>query len=97
MSAIFGEVLTFGQGQGKEVQLRVTGDEFYARYETLDGYAAVSDRDKDLFCYAILHQGALLSSGIPVTEPPPVGIPRHLKDSESVRRQRFATLRAARR
>ena len=93
MSAIFGEVLTFGQGQGKEVRLRVTGDEFYARYETLDGYAALSDRDKDQFCYAILHQGALISSGVPVTEPPPVGIPRHLRDSEAVRRQRFAARR----
>jgi hypothetical protein len=45
MSAIFGEVLTFGQGRYPDVQLRVRGDEFYASYETLDGYAAVSDRD----------------------------------------------------
>lgn len=93
MSAIFGEVLTFGQGRYPDVQLRVRGDEFYASYETLDGYAAVSDRDKERFCYAVLHQGALVSSGVPVSEPPPVGIPRHLRDSGPVRAQRFAARR----
>ena len=33
MSAIFGEVLTFGQENGPDVRLRVFGDEHYARYE----------------------------------------------------------------
>ena len=32
MSAIFGETLTFGQANGPDIRLRVTGDEFYARY-----------------------------------------------------------------
>ena len=31
MSAIFGEVLTFGQENGPDIRLRVFGDELYAR------------------------------------------------------------------
>jgi hypothetical protein len=38
MSAIFGELLTFGQENGPDIRLRVFGDEHYARYETVDGY-----------------------------------------------------------
>ena len=36
MSAIFGEILTFGQPNGPDVALRVFGDEHYARYENLE-------------------------------------------------------------
>ena len=43
MSAIFGEVLTFGQQNGPDVRLSVFGDEHYARYENLDGYTVVYD------------------------------------------------------
>ena len=70
MSAIFGETLTFGQTNGPDIRLRVTGDEFYATYETLDGYTAVSDTDRGFFCYGYLHNGVLVSSGVPVTAPP---------------------------
>ncbi len=53
MSAIFGEQLSFPQENGKEVELIVSGDEFYARHETLDGYTAVyDDPDVGKFCYA---------------------------------------------
>jgi len=77
MSAIFGEILTFGQAKGPEIRLRVTGDEHYATYETLDGYTAVSDSDRGQFCYAMLVNGVLVSSGYPVDGPPPVGVPRY--------------------
>ena len=43
MSAIFGEILTFGQQNGPDIRLKVFGDEHYARYETLDGYTAIHD------------------------------------------------------
>ena len=89
MSAIFGEILTFGQANDREIQLRVTGDEFYATYETIDGYTAVSDSDRGYFCYAVLVNSALVSSGIPVTGPPPADLPRHLRESLSVRNRRF--------
>ena len=57
MSAIFGEILRFGQPDGPDIQLIVTGDELHARYETLDGYIAVYDSDRRLFCYAVLVHG----------------------------------------
>lgn len=94
MSAVFGEILRFGQGAAGEVTLRVTGDEFYATYETLDGYSVVNDVDRELFCYAVLLNGALVSSGVPATEPAPVGVPRHLRESVPVRARRFQARRA---
>ena len=93
MSAIFGETLTFGQANGPDIRLRVTGDEFYASYETLDGYTAVSDTDRGLFCYGYLHKGMLVSSGVPVTSPPPPGTPRHLREELLVRNRRFEARR----
>ncbi len=89
MSAIFGEILTFGQAHDCDIQLKVTGDEFYATYETLDGYTAVSDSDRGCFCHANLVNGVLVSSGCPVSGPPPAGVPRHLRESLSVRNRRF--------
>lgn len=93
MSVIFGELLTFGQANGPEIKLRVTGDEFYATYETIDGYTAVSDSDRGYYCYAFLVNGTLVSSGVPVTGPPPAGTPRHLRESLTVRNRRFETRR----
>ncbi|TKB26197.1 M6 family metalloprotease domain-containing protein [Desulfopila sp. IMCC35006] len=89
MSAIFGEILNFGQANDREIQLRVTGDEFYATYETIDGYTAVSDSDRGYFCYAALVNGALVSTGEPASGPPPPGTLRHLRESLSVRNRRF--------
>jgi M6 family metalloprotease-like protein len=93
VSAIFGEILTFGQTNDRDIQLQVTGDEFYATYETIDGYTAVSDSDRGYFCYAALVNGVLVSSGTPVSGPPPAGIPRHLQESLSVRNRRFEARR----
>ncbi|HEX3141945.1 MAG TPA: M6 family metalloprotease domain-containing protein, partial [Rhizobacter sp.] len=89
MSAIFGETLNFGQANGPDIRLRVTGDEFYATYETLDGYTAVSDSDRGYFAYAWLHNGMLVSSGVPVTAVPPAGVVRHLRETLNVRNRRF--------
>ncbi len=93
MSAIFGETLTFGQTNGPDIRLRVTGDEFYATYETLDGYTAVSDTDRGFFSYGYLHNGVLVSSGVPVTAPPPAGTVRHLRETLAVRHGRFEARR----
>ena len=82
MSAIFGEVLSFGQAKGPEVSLRVFGDEHYARYEDLNGYTTVYDDDRGLFCYARLAGGALRSTGVPISERPPAGLARHLQEAQ---------------
>ena len=82
MSAIFGEVLRFGQAKGPEISLRVFGDEHYARYEDLNGYSAVYDDQLGLFCYARISAGSFRSTGIPLSQPAPAGMARHLQESQ---------------
>lgn len=84
MSAIFGEVLTFGQADGTEVRLKVLGDEHYARYETVDGFTVVYDSEYGRYCYARLAAGVLTSTGVSASEAPPAGLVRHLQESASV-------------
>jgi M6 family metalloprotease-like protein len=89
MTSIFGEFLTFPQEKGPEVQLRVYGDEFYSRYENLDGYSVVYDQDHGLFCYAFLISGEFVSSGVDSSLSPPDRVRRHFKESEGVRNLKF--------
>lgn len=89
MSAIFGERLIFGQQIGPDLELRVFGDEFYARYETLDGYTVVYDLDRGQYCYAVLQSGRFVSSATPVSKPVPYGMRRHIKEKKTVRNSRF--------
>ena len=77
MSAIFGERLLYRQEAGPDVQLMVWGDEFYARRETISGYTVVYDRELGLYCYAQLAQGWFVTTRVPITKPPPPGIPPH--------------------
>jgi len=96
MSAIFGEILTFGQQNGPDIQLKVFGDEHYARYETLDGFTAIYDEERGLFCYARLAAGAFRSTGVSATEPPPAGLVRHLQESQPVSEAKAAARRLRR-
>ncbi len=91
MSAITGEILTFSQEKGPDVKLKVFGDEFYSRYENLDGYTVVYDIDLGQFCYAYLIKGEFVSSGVDLSRAPPEKIWRHLKESEQVRNSKFET------
>ena len=84
MSAIFGETLTFTQADGTSVRLQVFGDEIYARYEDLNGYAVIYDDELGVFCYARLAAGQYRSTGVEVGDPPPRGLPRHLQESPEV-------------
>jgi M6 family metalloprotease-like protein len=95
MSAIFGETLTFQQDNGPEVKLVVFGDEFYARYETKEGYTVVYDPDLGLYCYARLLEGQFASSGIPIAKRPPPDLRRGLRESATVRNEKFAQRYAA--
>jgi hypothetical protein len=94
MSAIFGEVLSFSQENGPEVMLRVYGDEFYARYETEDGYTVIYDESLGKFSYARLLEGRFVSSEVDISKSPPPGLRMHLEESGEVRRfkaeKRFA-------
>jgi hypothetical protein len=82
MSAIFGEALTFGQSKGPEIVLKVFGDEHYARYEDVNGYSAVYDDQLGVFCYSRLSAGSFRSTGIPLSQPAPAGLVRHLQESQ---------------
>ena len=89
MSAIFGEILTFQQENGADVELAVFGDEFYARYETRAGYTVVYDAELGLYCYALLLNGQFASSTIPISKRPPSDIRRGLREAETVRNEKF--------
>ena len=86
MSAIFGELLNFQQGTGPDIQLRVFGDEHYARYETPDGFTVVYDPQLRLFCYANIEGNQLVSTKVAVGDHPPAGIVRHLQETITARR-----------
>jgi hypothetical protein len=88
MSAIFGEVLSFSQENGPEVRLRVFGDEFYARYETEDGYTAIYDEGRGKFAYALLKDGRFVSSGVDVSSRPPAELVKHIEESGEVRMEK---------
>ena len=89
MSSIFNESLFFPQENGEEVELLVNGDEFYSRYETLDGYTVVYDSDLGEFCYAEKVHGHLLSSRIKIHKKPPQRIKRRLKEAPEIRERKF--------
>lgn len=89
MCAIFEETLIFEQEKGADIELVVYGDEFYARYETKDGYTVVYDTERGLYCYALVLDGHFVSSGTSVMKPAPAGIRKHFKESEQVRNEKF--------
>ncbi len=89
MSLLLGKTRTFPQGEGTAVQLRVFGDEFYARYETLEGYTVVYDTVREKYCYAILVKGHLASSGAPIDKPVPMGLVRHIQEDKAIRNRKF--------
>jgi hypothetical protein len=91
MTGIFGETKTFKQEKGPEVRLVVNGDEHYARYETEDGYTVIYDTELGLYTYALRKtDGKFVSSGIPLSEPPPAGLSQHLEESDTVRAAKAA-------
>jgi hypothetical protein len=90
MTGIFGEKLTFSQEKGPDVQLVVHGDEYYARYETEDGYPVIYDDNLGLFCYALLVDGKFVPSGVPITDKPPPEAKQHAKEADSVRHAKAA-------
>lgn len=89
MCVLLGRTRTFPQSDGPPIQLRVFGDEFYARYETLDGYTVVYDTQREKYCYAILVKGHLVSSGAPTDKPVPMGLLRHLQEDKEIRNRKF--------
>jgi M6 family metalloprotease-like protein len=97
MSGIFNEQLTFKQENGPDVRLVVKGDELYAHYETIDGYTVIYDDERGLYCYAETDQGRFISTRIPISEPPPPELRRHITESEQVRHEKYLRKQAMKR
>jgi M6 family metalloprotease-like protein len=68
-----GEWMDFEQPDRHPIQLKVFGDEFYARFEGADGYTVVKDPASGWYCYAELSADGqnLISTGLPYGAPPP--------------------------
>jgi M6 family metalloprotease-like protein len=63
-----GDIEDFDQPDGSVVQVKLYGDEYYMRGESLDGYTLIRD-DNGWLCYAELNtEGFLQSTGIPYTQ-----------------------------
>ena len=80
--------LSFTQPDGTQIELRGSGDEFYAVFETLDGYTVVFDQARKAYCFAQAGPGGdLVSSGVEVRrqDPAALGLSRHLRAAPAVR------------
>jgi hypothetical protein len=64
-----GKEFEFQQPDGSPIAIRVWGDEFYIRAETLDGYSLVRDPVSGFICYAEVNSDGsdFISTGIPYT------------------------------
>ena len=78
-----GEEFTFTNPDGSTIRVRGWGNDFYAVFETLDGFTVVKDASSGYYHYAQLSsdQGDLLSTGVKVgdVDPHTLGLPQHLR------------------
>jgi len=83
MAAPFAKKIQFVQQDGTAIELWGEGDEFYAVFETLDGYTVMFDRSVKAYYYALLSPSGneLVSSGVLVGkgDPTTLGVTPHLR------------------
>ena len=98
VSAIFGEVLTFGQPNGGDVELKVFGDEHYARYETLDGlHRRLRQRARASSATPACRPACSARPACPSPTPPPAGSGAAPAGGPAGRRRRSSQARRLRR
>ena len=82
-AAPFAEQIHFVQPDGTAIDLWGEGDEFYADFETMDGYTVVFDSARNAYCYARLSadENQLESTGqlVGKINPQTLGLPQHLR------------------
>lgn len=68
----YGEVFSLKQPDKSHVQVKVFGDEFYQRIESIDGYTLVRDPKTNWICYANYNeaQNDFVSTGVKYTQKP---------------------------
>jgi M6 family metalloprotease-like protein len=86
------EEFTFTNPDGSTIRVRGTGNQYYAVFETLDGYTVVQDPATGFFVYAALSadKNQLVPTGARVgeAEPQSLGLQRHIRiRRESARQQ----------
>ena len=88
-----GDIFKLKQPDGSYVEVKVWGDEFYQRVESLDGYTLVRDPQTRLICYAelsvdkselnstaiVYSEASVSSNGSLENQIMKFGIPKHLK------------------
>jgi M6 family metalloprotease-like protein len=81
-----GKEIQWVQPNGKELALRVIGDDFYARTITKEGFTVVYSEAEQAYYFAALDKTgkSFVSSGIPADQSPPAGLKRHLKESSEI-------------
>ncbi len=82
--------ISFKQPDGTQIEIRGSGDEFYAVFETLDGYTVVFDPVLKAYCFAQSGgDGQLASSGVEVQrgDPAALGLSRHLRVDPAIRQE----------
>jgi hypothetical protein len=93
MVGAFGEKASLGQANGSDVDLIVRGTEFYATYETPDGFPVIYDDSLGLFCYARIEKGRFETTGVAVTSSPPPNLERHMVESDEIRMKKISDRR----
>ncbi len=89
-AAPFDKLFDFTQPDGTRLQLHGRGDEFSARFESLDGYTVVFDQDQRAYCFARQDaNGKLISTGVQVQsgDPAALSLARGIRMSDEARKQ----------
>jgi len=91
-----GEIVTIREPDGRRVEIKVWGDEFYSVGETLDGYTVVRDEDSGFLSYAVLSADGrdLVSTGIPASEMPPRTLVKHVRIAKDAAAERARAVRS---
>ena len=94
-AAPFEKRVRFTQPDGAVIELQGRGDEFYAVFETLDGYTVAYEPAARAYCYARLEAGRLVSTGQWAGRGQPAGLALHLRESDAARRAQAVQRRQA--
>lgn len=90
---------TFSNPDGSTVEVRGWGNQYYAVFETLDGYTVVEDPETGYFTYARLSGGTgrLESTGVRAgqADPESLGLPQHLRPRQAAAKEQAAEVRGA--
>ena len=89
----------FSQPDGSKFKARIKGDEFYHHMETSDGYSVSFNKDSDSYEYLNVDaSGKFIKTGLKagIDNPTKHGIPRNLREKDSVRQEIISKKRASR-